>query len=135
MKRVAYTMFEGCGVIVFGSQPPGPEEWQAYAAFLREVSFGKQRGVLFSEGGSLLPYQRKEADQILGSHRDHDRRIAVVTSSTFTWGFVKALSLFDPSYRSFRPDELEKALAYVEVARTATGDVQALVRRLRSSVF
>ncbi|MFO0757146.1 MAG: hypothetical protein U0359_11695 [Byssovorax sp.] len=131
---MAYTRFEGCGVIVFGSRPPEPAEWRAYADFLRGMAEGKQRGILFSEGGSLEPYQRKEADAILGSHKEHDRRIAVVTSSTFTWGFVKALSLFDPSYRSFHPDELDRAMAYVGLPRSAHREVTALAASLRAQV-
>lgn len=134
MKQLAYAEWEHIVIVAFGARPPPREEWTAYAEFLRKAAGRRQRGLLFSEGGSLEPYQRKEADQILGPHRERDRRLAVVSGSTFTRGFVKALALFDPSYRAFAPAQLDEALAHLEVPRGGWADVRRVAEGLVAQV-
>ena len=73
-------------------------------------------------------------DAILGPRGSCDRRLAVVTASTFTRGFVKALSVYDPSYRPFSPEHLEEALSYLEVPRRQFAELSRLARELEAAV-
>lgn len=102
---------DGCVVAVFGKTAPSRADWTEYLELLqREVlTSPRQRGLIVSHGGTPESHQRRELERVAGPTAAQ-RRLAVVTSSTFVRGVLKAMSIFDPSYRGFGLSELALAL-------------------------
>lgn len=135
MKRIAYARWERHILVAFGSQTASADEWSGYVKFIRPLTTDhRQRGLIVSQGATLEFSQREELTRLLGPHRSHDRRIALVSASTFVRGFVKALSMLDPTYRGFAPAELDAALTYVEVPQVSRGEVRDILARLQVEV-
>ena len=116
MKTIAYRLVDGCAVVAFGKNPPTATDWSLYTTFIRSEcgTLPRQRGLVILHGASIGGDQRRELDQLV-NERTKDRKVAVVTSLTFIRGFVRALAVSDPAYKTFEPSELEQALRYLDI--------------------
>lgn len=137
MKRIAYATEEGIIIAAFGGAgSPSPDEWRGYLAFLESVLGHRQRALILAAGGrGLEPHQRRDLEAIGGPAQKRDRRLAVITTSTFARGFAKALALFDAGYRCFYPRELDLALTYLEVLPGSRADVKRVAAELETQVI
>lgn len=134
MKTVAFAVWHQWIVAAFGSGSPSEADWKAYLAFLREFASTRQRVLVLSHGSGLNTAQRRELDEIVGPNPGRDRRISVVTDSTFARGLVKALSFFDPAYRSFSTADLDAALDYLQVPQVSRTEMKHLATGLVAQV-
>jgi hypothetical protein len=135
MKRIAYAEHDRLIIVAFGAGTPDPDDWRGYMDFLRQtLDPHRQRALIMPASSKLEAEQRRQLDAVTGPHAGRDRRLAVVTESTFARGFAKALSLFDPSYRAFHPREMDDALRYLDVSPAACGEVKRLAADLQRQV-
>lgn len=134
MKTLAFTTCDQWILVALGRGSPNGEDWRHYTAFLRRVLTTRQRALVRPYGAGLETDQRRELEEILGPHRERDRKVAVISDSTFTWGFVAALRLLDPTYRAFTPGEVDRALEYIDVPRSSWTRVKDAVDYLCGQV-
>jgi hypothetical protein len=132
VKNVAYVVWEGRLLVAFGRRSADAGEWAAYAQLVRCEAVPRARILVVSHGGALEFYQRRELQDIFSGHTD--RRIAVVTGSTFARGVAIAMSLIDPTYKAYPPKRLEEALEYIEVPPRARSEAKALLLDLEGRV-
>jgi hypothetical protein len=135
MRTLAFAMIDGCAVAVFGRVTAQPADFEAYVKFILEdfLVLPRQRLLILSHGATLTNDQRRRVEQFTAATA-HRRRIALLTASTFVRGYVKALSVFDPSYRVFDLPALDAALRHLEVPEGSWPDVKAAVKRLSAEV-
>lgn len=135
MKTLISTSIDGCVVAVFGTTAPSRADWTEYLELLRAEVPGspRQRGLIVSHGGTPENYQRRELEQVTGRSTSH-RRLAVLTNSTFVRGVIKAMSIFDSSYRGFSLSELDLALRYLELPERSWSEIQQAVQRASEGV-
>jgi hypothetical protein len=132
MRNIAYRMWEGCNLCVFGRHQSTPEEWGAYIQFLRDHYTTRSRALVVSHGGGLESYQRRELQEL--SELWPDRRVAIVTGSTFPLGVAKAHALLDPTWKVFSPQQMADALEYIGLRRTSEAEVKVLLDALTAAV-
>jgi hypothetical protein len=117
MPQIAYG--RACSVIVLvqGNTAPSDAEWEAYLSDAAVwVAEGGLRGLLVhTAGGAPTPAQRHLMDTRL-SGRVGNMKVAVLTSSTFARGVLRAISAFYSQYRGFEPGALRDALGYLGVS-------------------
>lgn len=111
---MAFSRFGDYIVTAHTAAAPTDEEWARYlhdsAQWLPEcVGF-----LIVTDGGGPTSRQRRELERTLKAVR-HGARFAVVSSSLLGRGIVVAISLFNPTIRAFRPDDLAGALDYLRV--------------------
>jgi hypothetical protein len=134
MKTIAFTTWRGITLASFGARPGSQEDWAAYLDVLRAAPQHRQRTLVTTQGGTLENYQRQELEQVIGPAQGRDRRVAVVTNSTFARGFSRALSRLDPSFKLFSQAELEAALDYVELPRSAWAECKQILAALAAQI-
>src|SRR5690348_6643959 len=91
------------------------EEWSGSMDFIRgHLPKMKAPYALVISDSAPTPSQRSIMEKVLQPYVK-SIRVAVVTSSTFTRGVVKALRLFVPTYEAFDPKEIRAAFDYLDV--------------------
>lgn len=139
-RSMAYDSINSFVVVVHTKAPPTDEEWDEYIEFNR--ANGVERGVItrylvVTEGGAPTAAQRKlfhDAVTPLLQKYPNVLRTAVVTPSTFVRGVMSALSLVNPIFRGFSPNEINDAYEYLSVPSVYRGDLEELVATLRASL-
>jgi hypothetical protein len=132
MKNIAYRMWDGCLLTVFGRHQSDSEEWAAFLQFLRDHHTTRIRALVVSHGGALESYQRRDLQEVAKLWAD--RRISIVTGSTFARGIAKAQSLLDPSWKIFSPQQMGEALDYAGLRRTSEAEVRRHLDALAADV-
>lgn len=125
-----------CGdhvVVVHGDEPPTDAEWSLYVAdgvrWIPEL-----RGFLVvSDGGGPSSRQRREMERAL-TGAGQMPRIALVSSSLLGRGIGVAVSLFNANLRTFRPDDLDRALEYLRASPFSRPALLAELERLKAEL-
>ena len=130
MKTLISTSIDGCVVAVFGKTAPSGADWTEYLGLVQRdvLTSPRQRGLIVSHGGTPENSQRRELERVTGRSAA-GRRLAVLTNATFVRGVLKAMSIFDPSYRGFSLSDLDLALRYLEVPERSWSEIQRLVQQ------
>lgn len=134
MKTMAFVSFRGVILTSFGSRPASPEDWAIYLEMVRVTRRLRQRALVITQGATLENYQRKELEKVTGTEPVPDRRVAVVTDSTFVRGFMRALARGEPGFKAFSPAEIDAALEYVEVPRGDWAECKELLATLAAQI-
>jgi hypothetical protein len=96
-----------------GKQRPTDAEWETTLQSFREAKNASAvRVLVFTAGAAPDTPQRAKLNDLLG---DSKPRIAVLTSSPLARAAGTALRWFNPQFRIFRPDEVERALDHLQV--------------------
>jgi hypothetical protein len=132
MKTLAYGRVGNCLVLVHGEKPPTAEEWTAYVAFLRKNWVQRvSRLLVVTPGPAPTAKQRQE----MNHGWTCEGRIAIVTPSAIARGIVTALSWFSKDvYKTFAPQNLDDAVAFLELPFNAGGEVKKLIFSLQVQV-
>jgi hypothetical protein len=134
MKTLAFASWRGVTLTSFGSRPASPEDWASYLEMVRVTPRLRQRALVITQGATLENYQRKELEAVTGTGPVPDRRVAIVTDSTFVRGFVRALARGEPGFKAFTPAELDAALEYVKVPRGDWAECKGLLAMLAAQL-
>jgi hypothetical protein len=129
MKTLAYGRVGNCLVLAHGEKAPAPDEWTAYVAFLtkhwvQDVS----RLLVVTPGPAPSAAQRKE----MNAGGAFKGRCSIVTPSAIARGIVTALSWFSKDvYATFAPQELDKAIDFLQLPSASHAEVKKLVFSLQ----
>lgn len=100
-------------VTVHTASVPADDEWAAYIAQVRDhLPLETQRGLVVSAGGSPNGAQRKMMIEQLDGAKVP---IAILTNSLLMRSAATAVSWFNPQLKVFGPDDLERALSYLDL--------------------
>src|SRR5262245_9124536 len=103
-------------IVVHTAEAPSDDEWNAYIQDLERTISEVTGTIVITSGGGPNSSQRRAVNALMAREGRKQYRGAVVTESLLVRGIVKALSLFNPGIRVFRPDALDPALAHVGLA-------------------
>jgi hypothetical protein len=131
MPNMASAMVGDLGIAVHGTEAPTDAEWHAMLETMRRADLKRFRGLIFTDGGAPNTAQRRRLTALVDAHPIH---AAVVTASPVARGVVTALRWYIPGMKTFAPDRLPEALAYLRVSPAELKAVKATVARLRAEL-
>jgi hypothetical protein len=131
MPNMACTMVGDLGIAVHSAEAPTDAEWHVLLEMMRHADLNRFRGLTFTDGGAPNTAQRRRLTALVGGRPLH---AAVVTGSPVVRGVVTALRWSIPEMKTFPPDRLFEALAYLRVSPTELKAVKATVRHLRAEL-
>jgi hypothetical protein len=125
----------GCLLLVHSEKPPIDREWDEYLAATTKYSSShpRPRILIFTAGGTPSPSQRQRVEAIADVHYANTK-VAVMTTSTFVQGVIKAFRLIRPIYQAFSPDRVDEALRYLEVSPSHTDEIRRTLAALRAEI-
>jgi hypothetical protein len=125
----------GCLLLVHSEKPPLDSEFDEYLAATTKYSSSSPRPriLIFTAGGTPSPSQRKRVESIADVHYAN-AKVAIMTSSTFVQGVIKAFRLVRPIYQAFSPDRLDEALRYLDVSPSYTEEIRRTITALRAEI-
>jgi hypothetical protein len=141
VKNSASKLVHNVGICIHNLRNPNKEEWDAFLAVTMagrraagdDLSSFKQ--LVFTDGGGPNAAQRKAATDIVRDAKNGvELKIAVVSRSLVARGIVTAFRWLGFPLRSFAPDELEEAFAFLEVSKAEALDICLAVEELCSLV-
>ena len=102
-------------LLVHGSEPPDDAAWGDYIEALGRLERPTRRAriLALTEGGSPTNAQRER----LGAVTINDDRTAVVSGAAMPRFAVSIIALMNRNVRAFSPDDLSKALAFLEISQ------------------
>ncbi len=99
-------------VFVHTDASPTDEQWNQALQFYRDVAdLGALRTLVFTEGAAPNAAQRARLKAVT---RGAKMPIAVLTSSAIARGAGVAIGWFNPLFRVFAPDEIDRALDHLD---------------------
>jgi hypothetical protein len=131
MPNMACTMVGDLGIVVHTGEAPTDAEWHVMLEMIRHADLKVFRGLAFTDGGAPNTAQRRRLTALVNGRPVHS---AVVTASPVARGVVTALRWYIPGLKTFPPERLPEALAYLRVSPTELKAVEATVRRLRAEL-
>lgn len=118
-----FERFERWAILVHGVDPPGQQEWLDYVEVIRQLDNTNGIGVcVLTDGVGPNAVQRKMITEF-------KMRSAVVTSHRVARGMVTALSWIGVAIKAFAPEDMVKALDFLDVPQS---DHKTLIERMAS---
>ena len=132
MPTCFYAHHKRCLLFVCGERAIDDGEWDAYLAFASEVlKEGLPNRSLVLAKGSLTAGQRKKLARVVEPF-EKTLKSAVVTESAIVRGIVTALQWFHRDvFRTFAPNELDRALEFLDLNGYDRSHVKELALNLR----
>jgi hypothetical protein len=141
VKNAAFRLLRDVGLVVHNARNPNREEWDAYLAMSRAASeavggdLGKLRQIVFTDGGGPNNAQRRASADLAKEYRNGAKvRVAVVSRSIVARGIVTAFRWLGLPLRSFQPEELAEAFAFLVVTTAEAVAICEAVEELCASV-
>lgn len=120
---------------------PNRQEWDAFLAMSRAAGeavggdLGKFRQIVFTDGGGPNNAQRKASADLARELANGDKvRVAVVSRSIVARGIVTAFRWLGLPLRSFQPEELAEAFAFLVVTDEEAVAICVAVEELCASI-
>ena len=135
MKNLAYGKVGSCFALVVSKHTFSDAEWDGYLTFLRENLMPgiEPKTIVMSQGASPTAMQRRKLNELTAPYADKSK-IAVVTESPIVRGVVAALSWFNPFYRAFPPQDLDRALAFLGISGGPAAEVKLMIEMLLQEI-
>jgi hypothetical protein len=130
-KNVAYKLIGRICVCYYNALEPTDQEHRESIQFFRKLDFSYVRVLAISEGGAPTTLQRKDFNDIVAGR---SIPLALLTDSVLVRGVVTAYSWFNRSIRAFSSDDIQDALAYLEVEEPQYEKFEAEIRLLQEQV-
>jgi hypothetical protein len=128
-KNLAVRFDQTYAVFVHGDQPPTDLEWERAMAEYRTVSDPASVSVLvYSSGGAPTATQRAQLVRIMGLRLP---RASVVTRSVVAKIAAKAVGLFAKQLRVFDTNQLDAAIAHLQLNEHDRSNVLRSLDELR----
>lgn len=110
----------GVAICLHSLRNPLPEEWQAYLAVVADMrvaaggDLSSFRQIVFADGGGPSVIERRAFSDITAKAKScGELRVAIVSRSLAVRGIITAFRWLGVPLRSFAPDELEEAFAFL----------------------
>jgi hypothetical protein len=130
VKNAAYRLTHDVVLAVHNVRNPNREEWDAYLEMMSSVkeAFGgdcaRFRQLIFTDGGAPNAAQRKAVVDIARGLTNVDQiRVVIISRSVVARGIVTAFRWLGFPLRSFAPDELDEAFAFLAVSKAEAVDL------------
>ena len=135
-KTIAYSFLTGISdftlcIFVSANLPYASQEWARYMVELRGAPKLSLKTMVLTEGASPNAAQRKEMVDLFQGMAPPT---GIVSSNSLVRGLTTALSWFNPNVKSFSPDQMGEAFAYLGVPRSLEERVWKEIWRLRAEL-
>lgn len=137
MKNAAFALLHNVGICVHNARNPNSQEWDSYLAMslaMKEAAgddLASFKQLVFSDGGGPNAAQRNASSALAKGVKAADQlKVAVVSRSMVVRGIVTTFRWAGLPLRSFAPEELAKAFAFLAVSDAETMDLCAAVEEL-----
>ena len=141
VKNAAFRLLGDVGLVVHNARNPNREEWDAYLAMSLAATavvggdLARFRQIVFTDGGGPnLAQRRASADLAKGYKNGNKVKVAVVSRSVVARGIVTAFRWLGLPLRSFDPDQLAEAFAFLAVSSAEAVAICAAVEELCATV-
>ncbi|MFS8065341.1 MAG: STAS/SEC14 domain-containing protein [Byssovorax sp.] len=141
MRNLAFKVLHGVEVAVHNVRNPSREEWEAHTAMTVAImraaggDLANFRQLIFTDGGGPNGAQRKASANRFRACVNGDKiKVAVVSRSTAVRGIVTAFRWLGLPMRSFEPEQLAEAFAFLAVSNAEAVDLCAAVEELCATV-
>jgi hypothetical protein len=135
MTTMAFETLGTVCVVLHTNDPPSNEEWDKYMAEVKSLidRFGAERvrTLVFTEGGGPSFLQRKQVNERL---RGGTPLTAVVTANAFARGIGRALAVFNPNIKVFRPEAIGDAFRHLAISDAESKAIWRAVARLKGQL-
>jgi hypothetical protein len=120
-------------VLYHSTQPPTNEEWDDMLLVFERMmqAHGLVKTIVLTEGGFPSATQRAALVKVFGTGTS---RTAILTRSTAGRAIVTALRWWNPTMATFSPDELPKAMEFLELEPGMRGTIERTLADLRLEV-
>jgi hypothetical protein len=116
-----------CIIFVSATTPASEADWAEYVAWFRSTvkPGSKVKSVVFDRAGGPNATQRKQVNDMTASCSLH---VAVLSPSAVGRSVVTAMNWFKKdSYKAFMPNELDAAIAFLEITGSTAIDLRQTV--------
>jgi hypothetical protein len=135
MKTLAFGKAGRCILLVCGRHPIDDASWDKYLWFLKGELVPGTRPValVYTEGAGPTVSQRQLVNELIVPVVG-ELKAAVLLSSNIARGIMTAMNWTNPVHRSFAHDELDAAMAFIEIEREDIPKVQKMLVELRDEI-
>lgn len=119
-----------CVIFVSATRPASDSDWGEYVAWFRKnAKLGdKVRTLVMDRAGGPNAAQRKQLNDVTAPFAMH---VSVLSPSAVGRSIVTAMNWFKKdSYKAFMPDQLDSAIAHLEVTGQLAVEVRQIVTDL-----
>jgi hypothetical protein len=133
MKRMVFRLLPNVHLCVSGTDDPTDDEWTGYIDAVRAkmktgAALPRMRTLVFTDGGGPNAAQRKLMNAMLDGR---STPVALVSSSVAVRSVTVALAWFNKQIRSFTPDQVTEAFAFLGVPPDEHAAIWVVVHALR----
>lgn len=132
MRTIAWTFVDGISLLVHADVPMSDEDWKHHVADCVARLSSLRGAIIMTERQGPNARQR---ELVAGEPGFHTRPVAVVTPSMMVRGIVTALRWFGSEMRAFNPEDLDRALVYVDVPAASRDRIRGALVQLRRSLL
>jgi hypothetical protein len=131
--RLTVAVIEDVNIAVHGVDSPDATDWEAYMKSNRKIyeRFSGIRGLVYTLGGNPSTAQRSELNKL---NEGKNPRVSVMVESRLARGAVTAISWFNPGIRAFALDQLDDALAHLELSAPLAKRVRSTLAALQEAL-
>jgi hypothetical protein len=131
----AFGELDGWVLVVHTEKPPSTTEWSALLSFYQK-NLGGIRGILvFTAGGAISAFQRKQLRDVFGLDGRHLPRTAILTESALARLGIAAFNLFiSNKIRGFSYQEIIAAMEYLSVPVSSRQPLLGKLEELTSMI-
>jgi hypothetical protein len=141
MKNAAFKLLHNVGICVHNARNPSKQEWDVYLEMsmaIRDAAGGDLasfKQLVFTDGGGPNAAQRSASSDIAKGLKNADKlKVAVVSRSMVARGIVTAFRWAGLPLRSFAPEQLAQAFAFLAVSDAEAMDLCAAVEALCATI-
>lgn len=137
MKNAVFKLVHNVGICVHNARNPNKQEWDAYlemSAAMRDAAagdFASFKQIVFTDGGGPSMAQRTASSSLAKGRKDVDKlKVAVVSRSIVVRGIVTWFRWVGLPLRSFAPEQLAQAFAFLAISDAEAMDLCIAVEEL-----
>jgi hypothetical protein len=141
VRNAAFGIARGVGICVHNARNPSHQEWDEFLAMsfaVRDAIEGDAanfKQLIFTDGGGPNAAQRTASKGVAkGGKNSHKIKVALVSRSVVARGIVTAYRWLGFPLRSFTPEQLSEAFAFLAVSDAVAMDICAAVEELSATI-
>jgi hypothetical protein len=127
MAEMVSEGFEHVVIALHTAVAPPPVEWEKCMALARAIPRDQLAVLVVTDGGAPNSVQRAQWNQVQGTT---PVPVAVISDLAAVRGVVRAMSWFNPAFKSFSPGDLQGAAKHVRLPDDKLPALRERVRKL-----
>jgi hypothetical protein len=141
VRNAAFKLVHNVGICVHNARNPSKQEWDEYLAVSQSVKdvagedVSNFKQLIFTDGGGPNSAQRTASTDLAKGVKSAEKiKVAVVSRSIVARGIVTAFRWLGFPLRSFTPEQLAAAFAFIAVSDAEAMDICAAVEELCATI-